>query len=137
MVLVDTSVLIGFFRGRKNAKTELLDGILARDIPFGISPYTYQELLQGARDDREYTCLREYLDTQTLYFLPGGRETHERAARMYFDLRRAGITVRSTVDILTALTAMEHGLMLLHHDRDFDNIAAVMPECRILYSLPW
>ncbi len=136
MVLADTSILVDFFRGRKTLKTRLFDEILARDIPFGISPYTYQELLQGARDEREYESLREYLGTQTLYFLPGGRETHEKAARLYFDLRRMGITVRGTIDVFIALTAMENNLMLLHSDRDFDAIAAVMPDCKILNALP-
>jgi predicted nucleic acid-binding protein len=136
MVLVDTSVLIEFFRGRKNPKTSLFDEILARDIPFGISPYTYQEVLQGARNEQEYERLREYLGTQTMYFLPGDKATHEKAARLYFDLRRSGITVRGTVDILIALTAMENNLMLLHNDRDFDAVAAVMPDCAILNTLP-
>lgn len=136
MVLVDTSVLIEFFRGRKTQKVGLFDEILARDIPFGISPYTYQEVVQGARDEQEYESLREYLDTQTFYFLPNGRETHEKAARLYFDLRRLGITVRGTIDILIALTAMENNLALLHNDRDFDAIAAVMPDCKILNALP-
>jgi predicted nucleic acid-binding protein len=41
MVLVDTSVLIAYLKGRKSPKTELFDAILARDIPFGISVHTY------------------------------------------------------------------------------------------------
>lgn len=63
MVLLDTSILIEYFKGRQNPKVELLDEILARDIPFGISVFTYQEVLQGARNEREYKRLREYLDT--------------------------------------------------------------------------
>ncbi len=71
MVLVDTSVLIDFLKGGQNRKTALLDEIIAREVPFGISAYTYQEVLQGARNEREYKRLREYLDTQIM--LPAGK----------------------------------------------------------------
>jgi hypothetical protein len=83
-----------------------------------------QEVLQGARDEREYKELREYLDSQTVYSLPEERKTYEKAARLFFDLRRKGITVRGAFDVLIALTAMEYDLMLLHDDRDFDAIAS-------------
>ena len=120
MVLVDTSVLISFLQGQVNSKTKLLEGVFSRGIPFGISAYTYQEILQGARDDKEYGQLREYLSTQKIYYLPERADTYEKAAKLYFNLRRKGVTPRSTIDILIALTAMENRLMLLHNDRDFE-----------------
>ncbi len=124
MVLVDTSVLIAHLKGLRNPKTGLLDALLDLGIPFGISAYTFQEVLQGARNEREFKQLREYLGSQMIYSLPEGRDTHEKAARLYFDLRRGGVTVRSSIDILIALTAMENNLMLLHDDRDFDAIVS-------------
>ena len=135
MILVDTSVLIDFLRGINNVKTAIFDAILVRDIPFGISAYTYQELLQGARDEREFRRLRDYLGTQVIYCLPEGRETHEKVARLFFTLRRAGITVRSSIDMLIAFTAMENNLFLLHNDRDFDAIAKKTSALKILNSL--
>ncbi len=137
MVLVDASVLIEYLKGRKNRKTDIFDAMLVRDIPFGISVFTYQEVLQGARDDREYKRLREYLDTQTVYSLPPGTEIHEKAARLFFTLRRRRITVRGSIDILIALTAVENNLMLLHNDRDFDAIAAGTPKLKILSGTKW
>ena len=122
MILVDTSVLIGFLKGQNDAKTLLFNEILTRNIPFGISAYTLQEVLQGARNEKDYLKLWEYLSTQIIYFLPGEISTYEKAARLYFDLRRKGFTPRSTIDILIALTALENQLMLLHNDRDFDLI---------------
>lgn len=132
MVLVDTSVLIDYLKGRQNHKTDLLGEILAKDIPFGISVFTYQEVLQGARNEREYKQLRMYLDTQVIYHLSASTEIHEKAARLFFNLRRGGITVRGTIDILIALTAMENDLVLLHNDCDFDAIATKTPKLRIL-----
>jgi len=34
-----------------------------------------------------------------------------------------GVTVRSSIDLLVAQTAIHHRLFLLHNDRDFDRIA--------------
>ncbi|MDD4238632.1 MAG: PIN domain nuclease [Desulfotomaculaceae bacterium] len=132
MILVDTSVLIDFLKGKTDAKTLLFEEVLTRDIPFGLSPYTFQEVLQGARNEKEYKRLHDYLSTQTIYFLPEEKSTYEKAARLYFDLRRKGITPRSTIDILIALTAIENKLMLLHNDRDFDLIAEQVETLNIL-----
>jgi predicted nucleic acid-binding protein len=110
----------------------LFEDILARDVPFGISAYTYQEVLQGARDDAEFARLRDYLGSQTIYLPPSELSHFERAAKLYFDLRRSGVTVRGSIDVLIALTAIENNLLLLHNDRDFDAIASYMPELRIL-----
>lgn len=132
MILVDTSVLIKFFKGDTDHKVELFKDIMARDVPFGISAYTYQEVLQGARNEEEFQTLREYLSTQTIYFLDEEACTYEKAAMMYFNLRRKGVTPHSTLDILIALTAIENNLALLHHDRDFDIMADYIKELRIL-----
>jgi predicted nucleic acid-binding protein len=135
MILVDTSVLIGDLKGLSNPKTMLLGTVLSHDISYGISSYTYQEVLQGARDEREFTRLRDYLSTQQIYRLPDALSVFERAARMFFNLRRRGVTPRSTIDILIALTAIENDLYLLHDDHDFDAIARLMPELKILTEL--
>lgn len=60
MILVDTSVLINFLKGKTNNKVELFQLILAREIPFGISCYTYQEILQGAKYEQEWQILEYY-----------------------------------------------------------------------------
>ena len=135
MVLVDTSVLIDFLRGRENKKTGLFETILERKLPYGIAVFTYQEILQGARNESEYDKLKDYLSTQTVYFLPEKVEIYTEASRLYFDLKRKGITPRSTIDILIALTAMEHTLLLLHNDRDFDRIAEKITGLKLLTRL--
>jgi hypothetical protein len=58
--------------------------------------------------------------------------THVAAARIYYDCRRRGLTVRSTLDCVIAQIAIEHGVPLLHDDRDYDAIAHV----RALKTLP-
>lgn len=132
MILVDTSVLIDFLKGQTNEKIQLFDEILSRNIDFGFSCFTFQEILQGARNEKEYEQLHDYLSTQIIYFLPEETATYEKAARLYFDLRRKGITPRSTIDVLIALTAIENNLLLLHNDRDFDLMAKQVETLNIL-----
>ena len=79
------------------------------------------ELLQGARDEKEWLKLSDYLADQD--YLEASEETWAAAARLYFDLRRKGLTVRSVIDCCIAEIAMPHGATLLHNDRDFATIA--------------
>jgi len=122
MILVDTSVLIDYLNGRSGLKTDLFEEVLARNIPYGIAVYTYQEVLQGAKDKKEWNILKEYLSSQTMYFPATDLDQYEKAAKLFFDLRRKGITPRSSIDMLIVLTAVENNLLLLHNDRDFDKM---------------
>lgn len=45
MVLVDTSVLINYLRGRKTEGADKLSSLIENDEPFGINDFIYQELL--------------------------------------------------------------------------------------------
>lgn len=47
---------------------------------------------------------------------------------MYYDCRRAGIAVRSAIDYLIARVSVEHDLLLLHDDRDFEKPAGVVAD---------
>ncbi|MDR2883595.1 MAG: PIN domain nuclease [Deferribacteraceae bacterium] len=131
MVLVDTSILIDYFKGKRHEKIDQFDMILSHKIPFGISAYTYQELLQGARNEREFSLLKEYLASQTIYMLPEAVETYEEAAKLYFEARRKGVTPRGTIDLLIAYTCLYYNLPLLHNDRDFDALAKIFPQLKI------
>ena len=125
MILVDSSVLIGFLEGRDGPAVRRFHEVLERDIPFGLSPITVLEVLQGAATKRDFDRLHDYLGTQTIYEPRDRVESYAAAAKIFFDLRRRGMTVGSTVDCLIAQTAIDHGLHLLHDDSDFDRIAKV------------
>ncbi len=131
MILVDTSVMIGYLNGSKGNVYEKLDEIIVKDIPFGINLYIYQELLQGSKNEKEYTQLQEYLSTLPFYDLKNGKVSFERAAYLYFICRKNGITIRSTIDLLIAETAIENDLYLMHNDNDFTNIGKVVKELKI------
>ncbi len=127
MILVDTSVLIEFFKGTQSNGCHIFKKILQQDIPFGINSFIFQEVLQGARSEDEYHLLKTHLETQRFYHLKDSVDSFARAAKIYMDCRQKGITVRSTIDCLIVQTALEHDLFLLHNDNDFNEIARVVP----------
>ncbi len=59
----------------------------------------------------------------------------EDAARIYFDLRRLGRTVRSPIDCCIAQVAIHHDVLLAHRNKDFETIAGIRPlrQTRILW----
>lgn len=67
MILVDTSVLIDFFKGIENKPTRKFKKILTQKIPFGINSFIYQEVLQGAKSEQEFTLLKTYLESQHFF----------------------------------------------------------------------
>ena len=132
MILVDTSVLIGYFKGMAGLPYNHLEAIIDKNIPFGICHHVYQELLQGAKTEKEFRQMKEYLDDLTFYDLHNGRKSYENAALMYFKCRKAGVTVRSTIDVLIAQVAIENQLYLLHNDTDYINMSKVITELKLV-----
>ncbi len=131
MILVDTSVLIDYLKGKDNQAVRKFEEILSENIPFGINYYIYQEILQGALNDKEFNILTEYLDKQIFYELKKDKQSFKAAAEIYIKCRKKDITVRSTIDLLIVQTAIENKLSLLHNDIDFENISKVIKELKI------
>lgn len=132
MIFVDTSVLVDLFRGRETPASSMLERLEVDGLPFAIPGFCCQELLQRAKDEREWEALREYLASQRVESPEEPWQTHLGAARIYFDLRRNGLTVRSTVDCWIAQLVLDADGTLLHSDEDFETIRRV----RSLRTLP-
>jgi predicted nucleic acid-binding protein len=118
MVIVDATVWISYLRGDYNRQAAWLETNLTRQ-PIGLTDLTLCEVLQGIRDEKEFssTCddlLRFHL------FSTGGLELAIASARNYLRLRGRGFTVRKTIDCMIATFCLEAGHELLHRDRDFD-----------------
>ena len=133
MVLVDTSVWIEFINGNSKGPVEYLKYILSEDQPVGITGLIYQEILQGADSLKRYRQFRDYFGSQIFFHPNDPIESYAAAARLYFDCRRKGVTIRSTNDCLIAQIAIEHDLGLLHNDRDFEQMKAVIPALKFAY----
>lgn len=132
MILIDTSALKSFFKGHKNSATDKFEHILKNKVPYGINYYIYQEILQGAKNEKEFKLLKEYLGSQKFYNLKNGQKSHEDAAKLYFKCRVAGYTIKSIIDLLIAQTAIENNLSLLHNDNDYINIAKIITDLQLL-----
>ena len=127
MIFVDTSVLIGFLKGETSPAIEILEKLELENAPFGLPGVCYQEILQGARDEKEWKLLDNYLGGQELLLAADPAASHRDAARIYFDCRRKGLTIRSTIDCYIAQLVLEQDGVLLHSDGDFKSIQQVRP----------
>jgi predicted nucleic acid-binding protein len=127
MILVDTSVLIDFFKSSKSEAALRFKLVLEQGLNFGITSHVFQEVLQGAKSEREYKLLRRYLETQRFFHPKDPVDSFAEAARIFFLCRKKGLTIRSTIDCLIAQIAMEHDLLLLHSDQDFHLMTNVIP----------
>jgi predicted nucleic acid-binding protein len=118
MVIVDTSVLIAYLNDQVTRHTEWLDrqGGLQR---IGITTLTQAEVLQGIRTEEQFLAVSQLLSEFSI-FETGSSALAIASARNYRALRKAGITIRSTIDCLIATFCIENGYELLHNDRDFD-----------------
>ncbi|NBC14382.1 MAG: PIN domain-containing protein [Gammaproteobacteria bacterium] len=121
MILVDSSVWIAYFNGIASRETDLLDRLLETE-PLCIGDLILTEVLQGFRADADYRRAKALLEPLRFQQL-GGRDVALAAAVNYRHLRRRGVTVRKTIDMIIATWCLLNNADLLHPDRDFDVIA--------------
>ena len=121
MLLIDTSIWIEVLRDKSKVKAAKLQKIIA-GRNYYLPILTKLELLQGCKDEIEWAKMSSYLAVQN-YLEPDYESIWENSARLYFELRRKGITVRSNIDCAIAVIAIENNFILYHCDRDFEAIA--------------
>lgn len=126
MYLVDTSVWIDYIKGSAGGHVEFLDGVLQNPLAVGITEVIYMEILQGAKNLKEFERFQRYFSSRRFYAL-NDKDSYEQSASLYLRCRQKGITIRSSIDCVIAQCAIEHQLTLLHHDRDFRHMETVVP----------
>ena len=117
MILVDTSVWIDYFKGLDTQETNLLDLSLGNN-DVAIGDLILLEILQGFRSDKEYKIAKEHLSALHQFNMLT-TELAINAAENYRALRKQGITIRKTADVIIATFCIENSLPLLFTDRDF------------------
>ena len=117
MILVDTSVWIDYFNGQETIKTNTLDTALI-DGTVAIGDIIFLEILQGFKHDKDYNKARKTLSSLEQYELLG-RNMVTKCANNYRFLRKKGITIRKTTDIIIATFCIANKIPLLYSDRDF------------------
>ena len=124
MILIDTSAMIEFLNKTGSSVDRAVEQLIMSNADVVLARITLTEILQGIRNDREHEAVKASLLAFPCLGL-GSTESYLAAAEYYRACRKKGITVRSTVDLLIAQTAIEHDARILHNDRDFDAIAGV------------
>ncbi|MHB1345169.1 MAG: type II toxin-antitoxin system VapC family toxin [Thermoleophilia bacterium] len=120
-LLIDTSLWI---EGLRRSGSSTARRIVAQAVEPGlalVNGLILVEILSGARDEGELRRLERLFEATTC--LPLDRPIWSRAARLGFDLRRAGVSI-PTVDLTIAACALEADVPLLHIDAHFELIAA-------------
>jgi predicted nucleic acid-binding protein len=121
VIVVDTSVWIDFLNGRNPPHVrKLRESFGSKEIIVG--DLMLCEVLQGldseASAQRVETLLRRF-DVVPM----AGEAIAIVAAKNFRSLRRLGITVRKTIDLLIGTWCIENRAPLLHNDADFRPMA--------------
>ena len=117
MILADTSVWIDYFNGNITDQSDILDNALAEGEVI-IGDLIILEILQGIRDDREYNKTKKALSTLEQFELFGNSMVFE-CANNFRKLRKKGLTIRKTTDLIIASFCIKNKIPLLYCDRDF------------------
>ncbi len=118
MILVDSSVWVAYFNGKLNWQTDFLDHLLHEE-PLLLGDLIMTEVLQGFRLEKDFLLARELLNALEFVQI-GGYTIALAAATNYRAMRKQGITIRKTINVLIGSFCIENNLSLLHNDRDFD-----------------
>ncbi len=117
MILVDSSVWIDYFSGNDSAEANFLDRTLGNRA-VAIGDLILTEVLQGFRYDKDYKVAKSLLEELTVFELLG-TEMAIQSADNFRKLRKKGIAIRKTADVIIASYCIEHNLPLLFSDKDF------------------
>ena len=117
MILVDSGVWIDYFTGIDNNQTATLDKTLGvQSVAAGDLILT--EVLQGFRHDRDYRTAKALFDNVTIFEMLG-RDMAIRSAENFRTLRKKGIAIRKTADVIIASFCIKQKIPLLFSDKDF------------------
>lgn len=118
MIIVDSSVWIDYFNGKITPQTDWLDSSLG-NTSIIVGDIILTEVLQGFQNDKDFRVARNLLLGMPFMAI-GGRVLALQSAMNYRSLRKKGVTVRKTIDVMIGTFCIHYHLPLLHDDRDFD-----------------
>ena len=117
MIMVDSSIWIDYFTGVVSNKTDRLYETLGQE-PVVIGDLILTEVLQGFRHDKDYKTAKALFD-DLIVFEMLGKKMAIKSAENFRLLRKKGVTVRKTADVIIASFCIEKKLPLLFSDKDF------------------
>jgi predicted nucleic acid-binding protein len=117
MIVADTSVWIDYFNGVDSPQATMLDNKLLHDTVV-MGDLILLEILQGIRDEQQYQQTKQALLALELHEMFNFNMA-EQCAENYRTLRKKGLTIRKTADVMIATFCIANHLPLLFSDRDF------------------
>jgi len=122
VIVVDTSVWVDVLNDAPAPAALRCVELIEAGQPVALTDVILTEILQGLRSEREARLVERHLRAFPILRL-GDLEDFVLAASLYRAARRAGVTIRKTLDCLIAAPCVRTGAPLLHADRDFDRLA--------------
>jgi predicted nucleic acid-binding protein len=126
VIVVDTSVWIDVLNDTAAPQAQRCVQLIESGQPLALTDVILTEVLQGLRSDREAALVERHLRAFPILRLED-LDDFVLAARLYRAARRAGVTIRKTLDCLIAAPCVRTGAPLLHADEDFDRLATCTP----------
>jgi predicted nucleic acid-binding protein len=121
VIVVDSSVWIDFLNGRNAPHVKQLRTIIGADEVI-VGDLMLCEVLQGLDDERAAREVEGLMRRFEIVQMAGDAIA-VRAAGNFRSLRRRGITIRKTIDLLIGTWCIENRRPLLHNDSDFQPMA--------------
>jgi predicted nucleic acid-binding protein len=121
LIVIDSSVWIDFLNGRNAPHVRSLRALLGADELI-VGDLMLCEVLQGLDSERAALEVEALLRRFTIVPMAGDAIAIA-AARNFRSLRRRGITIRKTIDLLIGTWCIENSIPLLHNDTDFHPMA--------------
>lgn len=130
MNLIDTSAWVEYLRDTNSIACNEVDRMVRED-PGSVATTepVIMELLAGANTDRVLSQVERLTAGLALIPVEAGVDYRD-AAVAYRAVRANGGTVRKVLDCLIAVVAVRTGATLVHRDRDFEVLAAALPDLR-------
>ena len=122
MIVVDTSVWIGVLTDTDARPARRCVQLIEAGEPVALTEVILTEILQGLGSERESRLVERHLRAFPILRLED-LDDFVLAAALYRSARRAGVTIRKTLDCLIAAPCVRTGAPLLHADEDFDRLA--------------
>jgi len=117
MIVVDSSVWIDYFNGVASPATDKLDSLLGIE-PIAVGDIILTEVLQGFRNDADYKTAKKLMTSLVILDMLG-ESNAIKCADNYRALRKRGLTIRKTIDVVIATFCIENKVPLLFQDKDF------------------
>lgn len=118
MILVDSSVWIDYFNGKVTGKTDWLDSAIG-DKEIIVGDIILTEILQGFQNDNDFRAAQKLL-SDFPFMEMSGQDLAIKSALNYRFLRKNGVTVWKTIDVMIGTFCVHYHFALLHDDRDFE-----------------